>query len=158
MASAFDILAADIAKDQGFPASIVKIELRENGGTSAQWVSYGDVTGAELNAEAKFQTVSGGAQRQHGMMITLTGNFVATGVNVRTALAKIADYVTDVRATDISGNTYTLAQEATGARGDLVIGNAITGSDTVDGDVLIPFTWTGYMTMAKWLACYAAAV
>ena len=157
MSGTYALAAADYAKNQGFPASIVKLELRENGGTSDQWQSIGDITGGEMTAEGLFQTVSGGAKRQHGVMLSIKGSIVATGTNMRTALANIASTVTDVRATDINGHVRTFAQEVTGIRGDLVIGEAISASDTVDGDVLIPFEWTGYATLAKWLAMFATS-
>lgn len=155
MAGAFDVAAADIAKGQQFPASIVKLELRENGGTSDQWNSYGDVSGCTLSVEGVLQTVSAGAERQVGVNITLEGNIIATGTNVRTALIKIKDYVVDVRATDINGHVRTFAQEDSGIRGDLVIGESIADSDTVGGAVMIPFRWKGFATMAKWLAMFA---
>lgn len=157
MAGAFDIAAADRAKSQQFPASIVKLELRENGGTSDQWVDYGDVSGMTLNVEAVFQTVSANAERQVGVNIVLEGNIVASGTNIRTALIKVKDYITDVRVTDINGHVRTFASEATGIRGDLVVGEAIGDSDTVGGAVLIPIRWKGFATMAKWLAYFATS-
>ena len=154
---AFTLAASAIAKDQIFPASIIKIELRENGGASDQWQSYGDPDDCVLDVTERSQPVGGNVARQFGFAISLTGAIVVTGDAARAALKNILNYVVDVRLTDISGHVYTLAGEASGITFDLRIGENISASNDVSQSRKFPITGSGFATGTKWDAMFATS-
>ena len=151
------IADADIAKDQIFPASIIKWEIRENGGTSDQWQSIGDISDGVIDGVEVSQAVAGGAKRQMGFMFTATASVVATGSNMRAALANIASYVTDSRLTDINGHIWTFAQEDSAIRGDLVVSESVANSNDVSSSRMFNLEARGFMTMAKWNSIFATS-
>ena len=154
---AFTTAAADRAKDQIFPASIIKIELRENGGASDQFAEMGDSSEGEFTAEPAFQAVHARQQRQFGYNLNFTGSLVCTGANMRAAINAALSYVVDLRFTDITGDTFTLASEDTGIKFDMTVCEEITGSNEVDGARRFMLTGSGFATGTKWAALFAAA-
>ena len=151
------IADADIAKDQIFPASIVKWEIRENGGTSDQWQSIGDISEGTIDGTEVFQPVAGGAERQLGFMFTATASAVITGANMRAALANIASYVTDSRLTDINGHIWTFAQEDTLIRGDLTVAESSANSNDVSSSRMFNLRAKGFMTVSKWNSIFSTS-
>lgn len=157
MAGAFTLADSAISKDQIFPASITKIEFRENGGTSDQWQSMGDPDDVVLDCTAAFQAVAGRQQRQTGMNISLTGNLVVTGDAMRAALMQVRNYIVDVRLTDINGHVWTLAKEASGYTFDVTIGENSSASNDVSQSRKFPIIGSGFCTMAKWDTMFATS-
>jgi len=157
MAGAFTTTAAAIAKDQIFPASIVKIEFRENGGNSAQWESMGDIDDGVFDVTAAFQPVSARQQRQFGYNLNFTGNLVVTGDAMRAALINVCNYVVDLRFTDINGHIFTLAGETSAIKFDLTIGENISASNDVSQSRKFPITGSGFANKTKWDALFATS-
>jgi len=153
---AFTLAAADWSKDQTFPASIVKLEIRENTGASDQYQELGSVSDMTLSNEAAFQTAAGGREIQVGHNFTIEGFIVTASANMKTMLANIASYIVDIRATDINGHTRTLSS-TTGIQLDMVVGEVIESSDDISGSVRIPVRIKGFMTMALWASTFATS-
>lgn len=157
MAGAFTLADASIAKDQIFPASITKIEFRENGGASDQWQSMGDIDDGVFDVTPAFQAVSARQQRQIGFNLNFTGNLVVTGDAMRAALINVLSYVVDLRFTDINGHVFTIAGEASGIKFDLVIGENVSASNDVSQSRKFTVTGSGFANGTKWDALFATS-
>ncbi len=154
---AFTLAAGSTSKDQIFPASIVKIEFRENGGASDQWQDMGDLDDGVFDVTAAFQAVSARQQRQIGFNLNFTGNLAVTGDAMRAALKNVLSYVVDLRFTDINGHVFTIAGEATAIKFDLVIGENISASNDVSQSRKFSVTGSGFATATKWDALFATS-
>jgi hypothetical protein len=150
MAGAFTLAASAISKDQIFPASITKIEFRENGGASDQYQSMGDIDDGVFDVTPAFQAVSARQQRQIGFNLNFTGNLTVTGDAMRAALKNVLLYVVDLRFTDINGHVFVLAGEASGIKFDLVFGENISASNDASQSRKFPITGSGFATGTKW--------
>lgn len=157
MPGAFTLAAAAIAKDQIWPASITKVEFRENGGASDQWQSMGDIDDGVFDVTAAMQPVSARQQRQFGYALNFTGNLVVTGDAMRAALVNVCNYIVDLRFTDINGHVFTIAGEASGIKFDLTIGENISASNDVSQSRKFVITGSGFANKTKWDALFATS-
>jgi hypothetical protein len=157
MPGAFTTAAAARTKDQIWPASITKIEFRENGGASDQWADMGDLHDGVFNVTPLSQPVAARQRRQFGYALNFTGNLVITGDAMRAALVNVCNHVVDLRFTDINGHVFTIAGEASGIKFDVEIGENISASDEMSQSRMFPITGSGVANKTKWDSLFATS-
>lgn len=149
----FTLAAADILKDQIFPALIKNIEIREGGSSDAsQYQSLGRVIEGKLNLKAATQKSAGTVPTQVGYFLELSVVCATGGTNFRTAVNKIIANFAECRLTDVNGHKYTFIGGAT-AEMDLTIEEEIAGDGGDSGKITI--TGGGYITNTRYTALFS---
>jgi hypothetical protein len=151
MSTIFTHVAADVARDQVFPALINKIEVKGGAELEAAYVDCGPLDGVKFMAEARSQNSSGGVPIQIGYKTTLEGSILATGSNMRASVNEVIGNAHDVRLTDVNGHVWELLSNEF----------AIAISESVEGDFegarKFPVKGGGFLTKARFDACFTAA-
>lgn len=151
MSTIFTQVAADYARDQIFPALLNKIEVKGAAEDPAlDYVEVGPLDGVKLNAEPVNQNSSGGVPIQLGFKISLEGMVLATGTNMRTAVAAVIGNAHDAKLTDVNGHTWELLSTEFA----LTVGEAVEGD--FEGARKFPIKGAGYLTKARFNAIFTA--
>ncbi len=151
MSTVFTHVAADVARDQIFPALINKIEIKEGAELEAAYVDVGPLDGVKFTCEAVSQNSSGGVPIQVGYKAALEGAILATGANMRTSVNQIIGNAHDVRLTDVNAHTW----EMLPGEFALTIGEAVEGD--FEGSRKFPVKGAGFLTKTRFNACFSAA-
>lgn len=146
MSTIFTQVAADVARDQVFPALIKKIELKGSEELEAAYADVGPLDGCKLTIDAVSQNSSGGVPIQLGYKVALEGTVLATGTNMRTAISNLIGAAHDSRLTDVNGHVYEfLSSEFALTHGEVIEGD-------FEGARKIPIKGGGHLTKARYTA------